>query len=255
MDKGIIFDIKEFSIHDGPGVRVTVFMKGCPLKCDWCHNPEGMSPLPQYNSQTGKAVGKEWTIDELIRRMDSYNPFLKNCGGGITFSGGEPGMQADFLMEFAKRRPEVHKLLDTSGYCEPKKFAALAEQFDMIYFDLKPIDDAAHRKYTGVSNHMILENLKYLMEIRKKTILRMPMIPEITDTRRNLEDARELIEKECMQGTEIHLLPYNQLAGGKYPIYGMEYPLKNWYTKNNTENIEHFARELSGRGYHVKNYA
>lgn len=254
MDKGIVFDIKEYSIHDGPGIRVTVFMKGCPLKCRWCHNPEGISPFPQRNGQTGKMTGREWTLEELAGRMDSYRPYFESCGGGITFSGGEPGMQADFLMKFAERYRGIHKLLDTSGYCRPRIFSALTEQFDMVYFDLKLIDDAAHKKYTGVSNQMILENLRYLMGTRKKTVLRMPMIPEITDTRGNLEDAGKLIAGVCRPGTEIHLLPYNKLAGGKYPVYGMEYPLNNWYTKNNTDNIVRFAGWLSGKGYQIKNY-
>ena len=253
MDKGIIFDIKEFSIHDGPGIRVTVFMKGCPLRCKWCHNPEGICLIPQYNNQTGKLVGREWTLDELVRRVDSYQVYFDN-EGGITFSGGEPCMQAEFLLKFAKICPNVHKLLDTSGYCEPEKFAELTEWFDMIYFDLKLISDVAHREYTGVSNQLILKNLDYLMKTQKSTVLRMPMIPEITDTCQNLDAAVKLITEKCRPGTEIHLLPYNKLAGGKYSVYGIEYPLKNWYTKNNTDNIERFAEVLSGRGYQIKNY-
>ncbi len=253
MDKGIIFDLKEFSIHDGPGMRVTVFMKGCPLRCKWCHNPEGISPLPQYNNQTKRQVGREWTLDELVRRVNSYRIYFKE-EGGITFSGGEPCMQSEFLLEFVKRCPDIHTLLDTSGYCEPEKFAMLAEWFNIIYFDLKLIDDSAHRKYTGVSNKTILKNLNYLMKTQKRTILRMPMIPGITDTCQNLNEARELIIRECRSDTEIHLLPYNKLAGGKYPVYGMEYALKDWYTQNNTDNIESFIRELSGRGYQIKNY-
>ncbi len=254
MIKGITFDIKEFSINDGPGVRITIFMKGCPLRCIWCHNPEGISSSPQFNCQTKKLVGRKWSTWELAEYLRSYESFFQEHKGGLTFSGGEPAMQAEFLIECVKELPTVHKLLDTSGYCEPDRFIPLSDVFDMFYFDLKIIDTRAHEYYTGVSNRLIWENLRYLMKNRKPTVIRMPMIPGITDTRENLRDASELISRECHRDTEIHLLPYNALAGGKYPVYGMRYPLENGYTKNHRDVINWFENCMLCRGYKVRNY-
>lgn len=255
MLKGIIFDIKEFSINDGPGVRTTIFMKGCPLKCVWCHNPEGISPNPQKNLQTQRVVGKEWTVDELVSYLSRYNDFFNTFGGGITFSGGEPTRQADFILECLKSMPNVCSLLDTSGYCEEKKFAELAEQVDLFYFDLKLADETEHIKYTGVSNKRIINNLRYLMKLKKNTTIRIPMIPHITDTEGNLAGLREIIYSECEPlDIEVHLLPYNTVAGGKYPVYGMVYPLQNSYSSNNIAAITNFQEALEKQGYKVINY-
>lgn len=254
MSKGIIFDIKEFSVNDGPGVRITIFMKGCPLRCKWCHNPEGLEKKPQYNNQTKKMVGVEYEVDDLIDRINLYHDFFAEFKGGVTFSGGEPTMQADFLKECACKLPDVHKLLDTSGYCEERTFSEVVKNFDMVYFDIKLIDDSEHKFYTGVSNEKILNNLKYLMSIEKETVIRIPMIPGITDTKKNLYLIAEQLGKECDRKTKIHLLPYNSLAGGKYPIYGMNYPLYNERKKNSIGNITEFNKKLNEMGFNVNNY-
>ena len=255
MAKGIIFDIKEFSIHDGTGARVTVFLKGCPLRCLWCHNPEGLNLEPQYNSQTGRLVGTEWESEELAGYLQKYRTFFDSVHGGVTFSGGEPTMQAMFLADCAKRLTGIHKLLDTSGFCDSDIFADIAYYFDEIYFDLKLADEGDHWLYTGVSNNVILTNLKLLMEMKKNVTLRMPMIPYITDTRENLFMVEKLIQEICRPNIKIHLLPYNNLAGGKYPIYGMEYPLKDWYRRNQNNNIRAFEKKMKLLGYEVINYA
>lgn len=255
MLKGTIFDIKEFSINDGPGVRTTVFMKGCPLSCKWCHNPEGMSPIPQYNIQTKRKVGKEWTSDELTAYLKKYNDFFRMYGGGITFSGGEPTMQAKFILECLQKMPDIHIVLDTLGYCDEPLFAELSEQIDLFYFDLKLADENLHLQYTGVSNKKILNNLKWLMESQKKTTIRIPMIPHITDTEDNLHGLYNIIINECSKADlEIHLLPYNTVAGGKYPIYQMKYPLSNSYCKNNTASILNFQKSLEQNGFQIINY-
>lgn len=255
MDKGNIFDIKEFSIHDGPGIRVTVFLKGCPLRCKWCHNPEGIDTAPVYNVQTNKYVGSKWDVKELVEYLMGYRQFFADFGGGVTFSGGEPTAQAEFLYECAIRMPQLHKLLDTCGYCDTKSFELLSEHFELFYFDLKLIDEQEHITYTGVSNKRIHENLALLMDKNKKTVIRMPMIPGITDTMHNLEQAVQLISKLCPdRQAEIHLLPYNELAGGKYPVYGMEYPLKGSYRKNNIAVIRNFEKVMRSKNYKLINY-
>lgn len=255
MLKGTIFDIKEFSINDGPGVRITVFMKGCPLRCMWCHNPEGISHLPQKNLQTQRIVGKEWTVEELVSYLGRYGAFFKEYGGGITFSGGEPTMQSEFILECLKNMPEIHTVLDTSGYCKEETFAELSEQFDLFYFDLKLADEAEHIRYTGVSNKTIIHNLEFLMDRKKSVTIRMPMIPHITDTEHNLKALSEIIFAKCSPvNIDIHLLPYNTVAGGKYPVYGMEYPLQNGYCTNNNDAILEFQHLMQKKGYKVMNY-
>lgn len=255
MHKGIIFDIKEFSINDGPGVRTTVFMKGCPLSCMWCHNPEGISPSPQKNFQTKKMVGREWTVEELVAHLQKYDDFFKEYGGGITFSGGEPTMQADFILECLKEMAGTHTLLDTSGFCAEDIFANLAEKFDAFYFDLKLADEEMHKKYTGVSNVKILNNLRYLVESQKQITIRIPMIPHITDTSENLNGLCKIITQICPQtAVVIHLLPYNTVAGGKYPVYGMVYPLREGYRSNNIVSIKNFQEVMEENGYKVINY-
>ena len=255
MLRGKIFDIKEFSINDGPGVRVTVFMKGCPLRCLWCHNPEGISKEPVFNNHTKQYVGKEWTVDEMVNRLRSYEQFFREFDGGVTFSGGEPSAQAEFLYECAVRMPYIHKVLDTSGYCDTNWFLKLSEVFELFYFDLKLVEEEEHVNYTGVSNRKILGNLELLMEKKKRTVIRMPMIPDITDTKSNLEQAVDLIRCLCpKEQIEIHLLPYNEFAGGKYPVYGMIYPLKETYRRNNRKAVKDFEKKMRTIDYTVRNY-
>lgn len=129
MTTGLIFDIKEFAINDGPGIRLTVFMKGCPLRCAWCHNPEGISPQPQHNRKTGCMVGKEYTVEELTRRICKFRDVFDLSGGGVTFSGGEPTRQSEFIEACALRLNGIHKTLDTSGFCPSATFRRLLWRF------------------------------------------------------------------------------------------------------------------------------
>lgn len=254
MSTGIVFDIKEFSINDGPGIRTTVFLKGCPLHCAWCHNPEGINPNPQLNSLSGAVKGEIWTSEELIKKLKSNMDVFDSSGGGVTFSGGEPTYQYDFLKDCVGGIKGIHLLLDTSGFCEEEKFIRVARLFDHIYFDLKIADDKAHIKYIGVSNKVILNNLKNVCRENLSLTIRLPMIPSITDTETNLSGIANIIESTCPNKTPIHILPYNSFAEGKYSSYGMEYGLKDWYRVNNVENIKKFASRMRANGYHVKNY-
>src|SRR5574344_991330 len=125
MTNGLIFDIKEFAINDGPGIRVTIFMKGCPLSCLWCHNPEGISCDPQFNNKTNCIVGEKYSVGKLVEKIKKYKDVFDLSNGGVTFSGGEPTLQSDFIYEVAKELPEIHKNLDTSGYCSSDVFKKL----------------------------------------------------------------------------------------------------------------------------------
>ncbi len=159
---GIIFNIQEFSVHDGPGLRTTVFLKGCPLDCSWCHNPEGKSSFPQImQSPLGeRRVGETWESSALAERLNRQAFILHQNQGGVTFSGGEPLLQAAFIAEVIESLDDLHTLLDTSGYASEKDFCLLAERVDLVYFDLKLLDDLLHRKYTGMSNGPILAQFK-----------------------------------------------------------------------------------------------
>lgn len=224
MTSGIIFDIKEFSIHDGPGIRTTVFLKGCPLSCMWCHNPEGQSPLPQLiRSPAGERVsGKEYTATELASLLNQQVMILRANEGGITFSGGEPLMQASFVSEVINNLEEVHILLDTSGYGSDANFRRLVGQSDLVYFDLKLIDAKAHQHYTGCDNELILQNLSVLDAMGKPFVVRVPLVPGVTDTNQNLGDIARMVEG--YDGLlRVDLLPYNRAAGSKYEYAGVEF--------------------------------
>ncbi len=252
--KGMIFDIKELAIHDGDGPRVTVFLKGCPLRCIWCHNPEGLSIQPQmmvkqqlcrhcgicqkpcthpecqpfgrclYACPHGliSQVGTEWEAAALARRLYRYADFFAAYGGGVTFSGGEPLMQADFLIDVARRLP-FHKTLETCGFAPPETFLRAVGQMDEILFDIKLADPGMHKRYTGQGNAWILRNFSFLQKSGKCCRVRTPLIPGITDTEENLEAIASLVGD-----TPWEKLPYNALAGAKYSMLGMEYPYNSF---------------------------
>jgi pyruvate formate lyase activating enzyme len=224
MTSGIVFDIKEFAIHDGPGIRTTVFMKGCPLSCQWCHNPEGQTRQPQIiRSPVGERLaGIEYTAAELAALLNQQVAILQANEGGITFSGGEPLMQADFVAEVIDLLDNVHVLLDTSGYGQEQDFRCLVDRSDLVYFDFKLIDGTAHRHYTGCDNALILKNLHILDEIGKPFVVRIPLVPGVTDTDLNLGGIIQTVRG--MPGLlRVDLLPYNKAAGAKYEYAGMEF--------------------------------
>jgi pyruvate formate lyase activating enzyme len=224
MVKGLIFDIRELTIHDGPGVRTTVFMKGCPLECSWCHNPEGQSAKVQnLKSAAGeRVVGRWYSPEELASYLNKQAHLLKTMNGGITFSGGEPLMQSEFVLQVIEKLKGIHIVLDTSGCGDTDDFTALIERCQLVLYDLKIIDDELHQKYTKSSNSKIHENLFVLSDSGTPFYIRIPLIPGITDTRDNLSEAARLV-RELPGLLGVDLLPYNKLAPGKYPTLGIPY--------------------------------
>ncbi len=224
MHSGIVFDIKEFAVHDGPGIRTTVFLKGCPLRCAWCHNPESISPEPQMMvSAVGeRMVGEKYTSQRLASILNGQADILRNAEGGVTFSGGEPLMQVDFVTEVIDQLDDIHVLLDTSGFGSASAFDTLVGKADLVYFDMKLIDPTAHKQYTGVDNGPILKNLARMDELGTPFVARVPLVPGVTDTAENFAGIAEAVKglKTC-QG--VDLLPYNLAAGGKYAACGMEF--------------------------------
>ena len=250
---GTIFDIKEFSLHDGPGARTTVFFKGCPLRCPWCHNPEGLIKEPQLMvietrcrhcglCQQGcehedckpfsrclhacpehlvRVAGYEISANVLAERILRNKEFLASCDGGVTLSGGEPLMQPEFAIELLDKLPGIHKAMETCGYAKPDVFQDIAGHLDYILLDIKLYDDAEHIRQTGVSNQLICENLRWLQKSGIGYIIRTPLIPGITDTEKNLYGIAELIGDSPWEK-----LPYNSMAGLKYPQVGLAYTIK-----------------------------
>jgi len=250
MQSGMIFDIREFTVHDGPGIRTTVFLKGCPLRCSWCHNPEGMSPAPEViESRSGRRnVGKLFTAERLSTILNRQASILKACGGGVTFSGGEPLTQASFLVEVIAQLNSIHVLLDTSGYASEGDFRQMAQLCNLVFFDLKIIDRALHVHHTGVDNSMILNNLRVLSSLDVPFVIRTPLVPGVTDTEENLNAIAQYAAQ--LKGLiRVDLLPYNRAAGGKYVGLGKKFSPK--YDESVPVQIRLGCFESAGVPVHV----
>ena len=231
--QAIVFDIKRYAVHDGPGIRTSVFFKGCPLRCIWCHNPEsykaGVESICR-NNRLGdievadeSEIGKVYTLDQLISEIENDQLFFDESGGGVTFSGGEPLMQIDFLEAILKacKEREIHTALDTTAYAPKDKIDRIADNVDLFLFDLKHMLDAEHQKNTGVSNKLILDNLKYLSEKGKKIIIRFPMIPGYNDSKENINLMLDFLN-ELPNKPEFHILPYHRTGQDKFRRFGIE---------------------------------
>ncbi len=245
MTSGIVFDIKEFTIHDGPGIRTTVFMKGCPLSCAWCHNPEGQSMQPQIirGLAGDRLAGQTYSATGLAALLNRQADILRANEGGVTFSGGEPLLQAAFVAEVIDLLGGLHTLLDTSGFGSERDFATLLARCDMFFFDLKLIDPETHRRYTGRDNASILTNLRLLSASGKPYVVRVPLVPGVTDTDENLTAIARIVQG--LPGlTHVELLPYNRAAGSKYAFAGMEF--KPDYDETRPPNLNTMPFEQVG---------
>lgn len=256
MADALVFSIEEFSVFDGPGIRTTVFLKGCPLRCEWCHNPEGQGfsnlivrssngcigcgeCLRRSKTADGKLTftdssiancpqnllryaARKYTAEELVAHLSKNFAILNASGGGITFSGGEPLANYEFLLEcLALTKGKVNRAVQTSGYADAEIFGKVLGECDYMLYDLKLADEELHRTYTGVSNEKILRNFATLASSGKPFVVRMPMIPTVTDTEDNVRSIAEILTQNGVK--YIELLPYNKLAGAKYPLVGRKY--------------------------------
>ena len=254
--QGKVFSIEEFSIYDGPGIRTTVFLKGCPLQCEWCHSPEGQSfateilKSPNGCTECGACLqagkeecgiptltvksisacprnllrlcGNDHTPEELTALLEKNLPLLKLNGGGVTFSGGEPTAQAEFLTACLRLlEGKTHRALQTCGYCAPQIFRSLLEHCDYVLYDIKLMDPALHRRYCGVSNEWILENYEALVSSGVAFCTRLPLIPGVTDTEENLSRVAAFLTHRGVKYLEM--MPYHALTGSKYALAGREY--------------------------------
>jgi pyruvate formate lyase activating enzyme len=256
--KGMVFDIRSFSVHDGPGIRLTVFLKGCPLRCIWCHNPESQLPCQEETTRIQKlgeikheikeTIGREMSATDIVERALADKPFFDESGGGVTISGGEPLMQADFTSEMLRlsKQHAIHTAIDTSGYAEADNLYKVIPFTDLFLYDLKLMDEAAHIKHTGKSNQLILNNLQKIISLRLRVFIRIPLIQDITDTESNLSSIRKFLS-EAGGVERIDLLPYHHLATGKYERLQMPFTTLNKqpYSRDHAEKIKSYLSDVA----------
>ena len=257
MQSGLVFNLQRYSLQDGPGIRTTVFLKGCPLRCWWCHNPEGLAAAPEIvvmsercikcgkcreacpvtaagGDCTGcgacadacptaarQRVGRPMTVADVLAEVLKDRIFYDESGGGVTFSGGEPLAQPEFLLELlqACRAREIPTAVDTCGFAARDDLLAAARWTDLFLYDLKILDDARHRQYTGISNVTILENLAALGRVHRNIWVRVPVVPGFNDA------ADDLAATVCLAASvpgvkQVNLLPYHKTGAHKLPRVG-----------------------------------
>jgi len=238
MIKGLIFSVKRYSIHDGPGIRVTFFMKGCPLSCWWCHNPEGISAVPETIGEVHRIgekefrkheeAGKYYSADDILGILEKERIFITESKGGVTFSGGEPLQQNEFLYEALKacKAGGYHTAVDTSGYSSPESYMAIIPYTDLFLFDIKHLDDLKHVEYTDVSNAWILNNFRLILDSGTDIYARIPVIPGYNDDDDHMEQLREfLVENKSENLKKINLLPFHKVGQSKYTKLGIPYKM------------------------------
>ena len=260
---GIIFDIKRFAVHDGPGIRTTVFLKGCPLRCAWCHNPESMSAAICEVPKTvrigdktfceNEMVGREITVEELMRELEKEKIFMDESGGGVTFSGGEPLMQPEFLNKALKacKNAGMHTAVDTSGYARWEILEKTAGLTDLFLYDIKIMDDKKHQEFTGVSNKLILENLRKLSAMGKRIQVRIPCVPNVTLTEENIAQTIDFLKTLAHKPDEVNLLPYHNTAAHKYERFG----IKNRFEGTKPvlkQELEELRRQFEEAGFKTR---
>jgi pyruvate formate lyase activating enzyme len=300
MVSGLLFDIKHYAVHDGPGIRTTLFFKGCPLRCWWCHNPEGISPEEELNVKpqrcledcrlclsscpenalskpdgktiqldrekcrthtrcseicpTGalEKVGKTMTVTEVMQEVNQDRIFYERSGGGITFSGGEPLQQPEFLdaLLTACKKVGLHTVLDTSGHAPFALLERIRDRVDLFFYDLKHMDPDKHREMTGVSNSVILDNLKRLAKTGNGIRIRVPLITGVNDDDTHIRQMGDFLT-ELPGIRDISLLPYHSMGSQKYSNLDLPY-LKPEAKPPTEEAVAGIKAALQRRGFRVK---
>lgn len=276
VTEGLIFNIKRFSVHDGPGIRTSIFLKGCPLECIWCHNPEGISQdisiwhntnlcigcgrcvdaCPEHALAAGSGngnhiladndkcslrgrcvdvcptgaisfTGKRSNVEELMTEIRKDNVFYQVSGGGVTITGGEPAWQPGFCCEILKACKEegINTAIETCLFCDREVLELLADHVDLFITDLKIYDSIKHEKFTSKPNSIILENFAYLAGRGKNMLVRLPLIPGITDSKDNIRDIEEFV-RMTRSDIPIEYINFNPLTKSKYQKLSIPFSLK-----------------------------
>jgi len=295
---GLVFDIQRFSIHDGPGIRTTVFLKGCPLHCPWCHNPESQAPVPELllwpercigcaacldacrhgaiardgtgvitdlalctacgacaeacYAEARVLVGRTMSVAQVMAEVERDVVFYDQSGGGVTLSGGEPLAQSDFLLALlrALRRRGLHTALDTCGHAPWQVLDRVRPYVDLFLYDLKLMDDARHRRITGVSNATILDNVRALAAAGHRLRLRVPIIPGVNDDEANVRALGAFAA--ALPGLDgVDLLAYHPTARDKYRRLNRNYPLPDLHPPSESD-MAVVAQRLRAAGNDVR---
>ena len=241
---GRIFDVKRFSTHDGPGIRSTVFLTGCPLRCAWCHNPEA---FVLHGVNDGANV-REVSVPALVRELERDLPYFDRSGGGVTVSGGEPLCQAAFTLDLLRacRERELHAALDTCGLVDSANLATAAALARLVLYDLKLMDPAEHAAWTGADNRRILENLRMLDGSAAEVWIRLPLIPGANDDDRHLDAVMELLSGTRFR--RVSILPYHRIAAAKYQRLGLANRMDG-VEPPSPERIEEIRGRFAAAGY------
>lgn len=297
MNTANIFNIQKFSVHDGPGIRTTVFLKGCPLRCLWCHNPESQSINKQMLHDKDKCVlcgtcvricpekaikiennvlstdphkcnycgkceiycipgarqiaGKDYTIEEVFNEVMKDKVFYEQSKGGVTVSGGEPLIHADFVEELLKKlkKENIHTAVDTCGAVSFENIQRVAPYTDVFLYDIKLMDDEKHLKFTGMSNKLILDNLKKLSQIHSSINIRMPIIEGVNADINHIQATIDFIK--TLNIKKINLLPYHDIAKHKYKKLDIQYQEEKM-SKPSEEKMKIFKEMFENEDYEVK---
>ena len=283
MSTGLIFDIKKYAINDGPGIRMTIFFKGCNLNCQWCHNPESLSPKVQKMYTASKCIGAFKCLDncpndalelteegivtdfdacnlcgkcaevcptkafemlgsnipisELMKTIDNEAVFFDQSGGGVTFSGGEPLMHSEYLLQALKEcgKRMYHRVVDTSAFANQETILEVAKNCEMFLIDLKVMDSQKHKEFTGISNEKILSNIIELSKTNCEIIFRMPLIKGVNSDELNIIKTAEFMNSLEGKRAKINLLPYHKVAEHKLVKMGKSDDYIEFETPNNEE--------------------
>ena len=242
--KGIVFNVQRFSLHDGPGIRTTIFLKGCPLKCWWCSNPESQCFEIEY-AQNGEIFGYEISSEEIMKIVKRDLAFYKRSKGGLTFSGGEPLSQPNFVYEVIKlaQKENINTAIETSGFQQWDIFWKIIQLIDTVFVDIKTMDNKLHYKLTNVSNEIILNNIRQASKLRDDLIIRLPLIPNINDSHDNIFSTIEFCIENDIK--EIEILSYHALGSSKYKKLNRDYTLKDTklYTRGYLDELSEFLKE------------
>ena len=249
--RGMVVQLQHFSLHDGDGIRTTLFLAGCPLRCRWCANPESWEQTPLKDPGTGKSLRRWMTLEEIMAEVHRQVIFYRASGGGITYSGGEPTVQLDFLCSLVDAMSHwgIHQAMETCGYFDWEKTVVVLEKMDSIFVDLKVMDSLTHRELTGVDNLPILDNIRTMARLNIPLIIRIPLIPGINNSMENLAASADFVAS-LGTGSCIELLPYHALGLEKWRRMALHVQ-KNEYRVPSADEMRRAAEIIEKAGVSV----
>lgn len=275
MEKNLIFSIQRYSLNDGNGIRTIVFLKGCPLRCPWCSNPESQSfgreifrreklcincnsndiltcnVEPELCPTNAKSyIGDKMTIDEIVEEVNKDKIFYETTNGGVTISGGEPLSHSEFLITLLKalKDENIHTAMETSGFGALDVLNKAADYLDLILFDLKIMDREKAKSIINIDMDVVRKNFKHLLKKNKEVIPRVPLIPNFTMDKQNIDDIISFIVSSNLK--EVHILPFHQYGSSKYRALGLEYKLMNLKPPEDKE-IQNIKKYMEKYGLRV----